>query len=147
MLSNSINGFGGDPASASHSPTVRRSGVPSLRRISVTQIVTRPSAADLHLSCSRARPASPLGALRSAIDPGLYQLAKQGLAAEGRLATFARLPAPSHKIIVGEMIVKQGATITATRWRIRSATSSGIRSSRAPAQRNSIATLRRGLPD
>src|SRR5262245_40245432 len=34
MLSNSINGFGGDPAGASHSPTVRRSGVPSLRRIS-----------------------------------------------------------------------------------------------------------------
>jgi len=33
-LSNSINGFGGGPACASHSPTVRRSADPSLTRIS-----------------------------------------------------------------------------------------------------------------
>src|SRR5262249_9908883 len=32
-LSNSINGFGGDPACASHSPTMRRSADPPLTRI------------------------------------------------------------------------------------------------------------------
>jgi hypothetical protein len=45
--------------------------------------------------------------LRSGIDPRLDQLAKQRLAAGSGVSTGARLPSPSHEVIVSEMFVQQ----------------------------------------
>lgn len=46
------------------------------------------------------------GALRSRINPGLDQLAEQCLVTRSRFAPHTGLPPPSHKIIMGEMIVQ-----------------------------------------
>jgi hypothetical protein len=52
-------------------------------------------------------PSTRLGTLRSSIDPRLDQFAEQRLAAGSGLATGARLPSPSHQVIVSEMFVQQ----------------------------------------